>query len=99
VEHFQRCVEIDPKYSAAWKLLGKAHQALENYPAARQAWEQGLEAAKAHGDKQARRNDGIPEKARSAGALIRDNAGNAFGIHRTTSMRTRRAGGQACTCP
>ena len=53
VEHFQRCVEIDPKYSAAWKLLGKAHQALENYPAARQAWEQGLEAAKAHGDKQA----------------------------------------------
>jgi len=53
VEHFQRCVEIDPKYSAAWKLLGKAHQALENYPAARQAWEQGLDAAKAHGDKQA----------------------------------------------
>jgi tetratricopeptide (TPR) repeat protein len=53
VEHFQRCVEIDPKYSAAWKLLGKAHQALENYPAARQAWEHGLDAAKAHGDKQA----------------------------------------------
>jgi Tfp pilus assembly protein PilF len=53
VEHFQRCVEIDPKYSAAWKLLGKAYQALENYRAARQAWEQGLEAAKAHGDKQA----------------------------------------------
>jgi tetratricopeptide (TPR) repeat protein len=53
VEHFQRCVEIDPKYSAAWKLLGKAHLALENHPAARRAWEQGLEAAKAHGDKQA----------------------------------------------
>ena len=52
-EHFQRCVEFDPKYSAAWKLLGKAHLALTDYPAARQAWERGLEAAQAHGDKQA----------------------------------------------
>jgi tetratricopeptide (TPR) repeat protein len=46
VEHFRRCVEIDPKYSAAWKLLGKAQLALA-------AWEQGLEAARNHGDKQA----------------------------------------------
>ena len=23
-EHLQRCVEFDPKYSAAWKLLGRA---------------------------------------------------------------------------
>jgi len=23
-EHLQKCVEFDPKYSAAWKLLGKA---------------------------------------------------------------------------
>ena len=53
VEHFQRCVEIDPKYSAAWKLLGKAHLALVNHAAARLAWERGLEAARAHGDKQA----------------------------------------------
>src|SRR5689334_11973319 len=52
-EHFQRCVEFDPKYSAAWKLLGKAHLALADYAAARQAWEQGLEAARNHGDKQA----------------------------------------------
>ncbi len=41
-EHFQRCVELDPKYSAAWKLLGKAHQGQGDLPAARQAWEQGL---------------------------------------------------------
>jgi tetratricopeptide (TPR) repeat protein len=53
VEHFQRCVEIDPTYSAAWKLLGKAHLALADHAAARRAWEQGLEAATAHGDKQA----------------------------------------------
>ena len=52
-EHFQRCIEFDPKYSAAWKLLGKAHLALADFAAARQAWEQGLEAARAHGDKQA----------------------------------------------
>ncbi|CAI8820618.1 MULTISPECIES: tetratricopeptide repeat protein [Pseudomonas] len=52
-EHFQRCVEFDPKYSAAWKLLGKAHLALTDFAAARQAWEQGIEAAIAHGDKQA----------------------------------------------
>ena len=52
-EHLQKCVEFDPKYSAAWKLLGKAHLALADHGAARQAWEQGLEAARAHGDKQA----------------------------------------------
>ncbi|WP_085612488.1 MULTISPECIES: tetratricopeptide repeat protein [unclassified Pseudomonas] len=52
-EHFQHCVGFDPKYSAAWKLLGKAQLELGDLAAARQAWEQGLEAARAHGDKQA----------------------------------------------
>ncbi|MBV4461118.1 tetratricopeptide repeat protein [Pseudomonas sp. COR58] len=52
-EHLQRCVAFDPKYSAAWKLLGKAQLASGEPAAARQAWEQGLEAARAHGDKQA----------------------------------------------
>lgn len=52
-EHLQRCVEFDPKYSAAWKLLGKALLAAEQPQAARQAWEQGLQAAREHGDKQA----------------------------------------------
>ncbi|WGO93565.1 tetratricopeptide repeat protein [Pseudomonas viciae] len=52
-EHLQHCVEFDPKYSAAWKLLGKAHQGHGDLPAARHAWQQGLEAALAHGDKQA----------------------------------------------
>jgi len=33
--------------------LGKAHLALGDHAAARNAWEQGLEAARAHGDKQA----------------------------------------------
>lgn len=53
VEHFQRCVEFDPKYSAAWKLLGKAWLASGDTGQARQAWELGLSAAVSHGDKQA----------------------------------------------
>lgn len=52
-EHLQRCVEHDPQYSAAWKLLGKAHQAAGNPDAARSAWQSGLHAAQAKGDKQA----------------------------------------------
>nr|WP_314562155.1 hypothetical protein [uncultured Pseudomonas sp.] len=52
-EHLQKCVEFDPKYSAAWKLLGKALLGLEDRSAARRAWEEGIEAAQAHGDKQA----------------------------------------------
>ncbi|HBN8326819.1 TPA: tetratricopeptide repeat protein [Pseudomonas aeruginosa] len=52
-EHLQRCVEQDPKYSAGWKLLGKARQAAGDLAGARQAWEQGLATAATHGDKQA----------------------------------------------
>lgn len=52
-EHLRRCVEQDPKYSAAWKLLGKALEAHGEHDAAREAWTQGVEAARAHGDKQA----------------------------------------------
>lgn len=51
--HLSRCVEQDPKYSAAWKLLGKAHQLQGDLAAARKAWEEGIVAAQAHGDKQA----------------------------------------------
>lgn len=52
-EHFQRCVEFDPKYSAAWKLLGKALLASGDNTQAKHAWEQGIQAAQDHGDKQA----------------------------------------------
>lgn len=51
--HLRRCVEQDPKYSAAWKLLGKALQAEGDLDGARTAWTDGLAAAQAHGDKQA----------------------------------------------
>jgi Tfp pilus assembly protein PilF len=52
-EHLQRCVEFDPNYSAAWKLLGKAHLEQGDQAAAEHAWQQGIGAAKSHGDKQA----------------------------------------------
>jgi len=52
-EHLARCVEQDPKYSAASKLLGKAHQLQGDLAAARRAWEDAIVAAQAHGDKQA----------------------------------------------
>ena len=51
--HLQRCVEFDPNYSAAWKLLGKACLAADDTALARHAWEQGIQAAIGHGDKQA----------------------------------------------
>ncbi|MGV8920300.1 MAG: tetratricopeptide repeat protein [Pseudomonas sp.] len=52
-DHLQQCVVFDPKYSAAWKLLGKAHQGAGDIAAAKLAWEQGIQAAQGHGDKQA----------------------------------------------
>ncbi|WP_439860320.1 tetratricopeptide repeat protein [Pseudomonas sp. MBLB4136] len=52
-QHFQRCVEFDANYSAAWKLLGKAHLELGDRAAAEHAWQQGIAAAQNHGDKQA----------------------------------------------
>lgn len=52
-EHLQRCVELDPNYSAAWKLLGKALQTGGDADGARTAWQQGITAAQDKGDKQA----------------------------------------------
>ncbi len=52
-EHLKACVAFDAKYSAAWKLLGKALQQAGDDEGARQAWTQGLQAAQAQGDKQA----------------------------------------------
>jgi predicted Zn-dependent protease len=55
VEHLQRCVELDPTYSAAWKLLGKARMAGGDTVGARRAWEEGIKAAASLGNKQVER--------------------------------------------
>jgi Flp pilus assembly protein TadD len=52
-EHFQRCVQFDPQYSAAWKLLGQALHKQGLNDDARTAWTQGLAVAEDKGDKQA----------------------------------------------
>lgn len=48
-------VGFDTGYSAAWKLLGKAHLADGDADHAADAWRQGIAAAEAHGDKQAQK--------------------------------------------
>lgn len=54
-EHLQRAVELDPDYSAAWKILGKALDAAGKSDAAISAYEQGITVAERKGDKQAAR--------------------------------------------
>ena len=51
--HFRRAVELDPKYSAAWKLLGKALAEAGQPEAALSAYRSGIEVAERNGDKQA----------------------------------------------
>src|SRR6478609_3348665 len=50
--HLRAALAFDPTYSVAWKWLGKACLGLGDKPGARTAWESGLQAAQARGDKQ-----------------------------------------------
>jgi predicted Zn-dependent protease len=49
----RRALDVDPQYSAAWKLLGKACLAADDVAGAAAAWTQGIAAARQRGDKQA----------------------------------------------
>jgi predicted Zn-dependent protease len=51
--HLRAAVALDARYSAAWKLLGKCLAASGESVAAREAFIAGIDAAEAHGDKQA----------------------------------------------
>lgn len=51
--HFAQAIAFDPNYSAAWKAYGKALQATGQMDQARKAFESGIKAATANGDKQA----------------------------------------------
>ena len=53
VEHLRQAVVLDPNYSAAWKLLGKALTDSQALPEALAAYQQGIAVADARGDKQA----------------------------------------------
>ena len=55
VAHLEAAVDHDPGYSAAWKLLGRARRDSGDDDGAVSAWQQGIAAAEARGDKQAAR--------------------------------------------
>jgi len=58
-QHLRRAVEHDPKYSAAWKLLGRALTDIEAWDEALTAYQQGIAVAEARGDKQAAKEMGV----------------------------------------
>lgn len=52
-KHLACAVEHDADYSAAWKLLGRAHADAGRTTEAADAWTRGIEAAERRGDVQA----------------------------------------------
>src|SRR5690242_10679069 len=54
-QHLERATTLDPHYSAAWKLLGRALTDCGRTEDALKAYESGITAAEAKGDKQAAR--------------------------------------------
>ncbi len=52
-DHLARAVELDPQYSAAWKLYGKALAALERQAEAAEVYRKGIAVAERRGDVQA----------------------------------------------
>ena len=64
--HLGRCVVLDPQYSAAWKLLGKARLASGQPQAAREAWQRGLSVAGSKGDQQAHKEMQVFLRRRTA---------------------------------
>ncbi|MGE5616695.1 MAG: tetratricopeptide repeat protein [Bacillota bacterium] len=59
VGHLRAATAHDPRYSAAWKLLGKALNDSGDREGARAAYARGIEVAEAKGDKQAAREMGV----------------------------------------
>ena len=53
IAHLREAVARDPRYSAAWRALGKALEKMQRSAEALEAYRQGIEAARGKGDKQA----------------------------------------------
>ena len=51
--HLEQAIVLDPGYSAAWKLLGRALAQAGREDEALAAWRSGIKTAEAKGDKQA----------------------------------------------
>jgi Tfp pilus assembly protein PilF len=52
IEHAQVAVELDPDYSAAWRVLGQAQVAADEPRDAARSFERGIEVAQQQGDRQ-----------------------------------------------
>ncbi len=59
VTHLSRAVALDPRYTAAWKVLGKALSLEGDISSAIDAYQQGIEIAEENGDKQAAKEMGV----------------------------------------
>jgi len=70
-EHLGRAVALDPAYTAAWKLYGKALAAAGREGDALAAYRRGIEVAHAKGDRQAEKEMSVfarrLERSRDAG--------------------------------
>ncbi len=55
IEHLRKALQHDPKYSAAWKLLGNALTEAGNTDAAIRVYEDGVRIAEENGDQQTAR--------------------------------------------
>lgn len=53
ITELREALNFDASYSAAWKLLGRAHLSAGQPEAAAEAWRSGIATASARGDKQA----------------------------------------------
>ena len=55
IRHLRAAVDLDPRYSAAWKVLGKAQAGAGLRAEARESFRRGIEVALERGDEQAAR--------------------------------------------
>ncbi len=62
IEHLAAATRLDPRYSAAWKLQGKALQACGRATEAIAVLDQGIAVAEAKGDIQAAKEMGVFRK-------------------------------------
>ena len=53
IDHLRHAIELDRKYSAAWKLLGRSLAEAGRNDEAMSAYRDGIEVAEQHGDRQA----------------------------------------------
>ncbi|MEJ6670910.1 MAG: tetratricopeptide repeat protein [Pseudomonadales bacterium] len=55
LRHLKRCLELEPKYTAAYKQLAQVQQACEDFTSAAETLRLGIESAESAGDLQAQR--------------------------------------------